>query len=360
MLSFQYDANGMRTGRSSTSGIEYSYVYNGGQLMQMTRGTTVYQFTYDANGTPMTISENGTVYYYVTNLQGDVMAILNSSGTEVVRYSYDAWGKILSTTGTMASTLGTYNPLRYRGYVYDTETGLYYLQSRYYNPTVGRFINADAFASTGQGILGNNMFAYCGNNPEAFLDVTGTYYASILDRITTDGFTRRAVIPKMILNQHDEGIGNKRLGITTVSHGGCGPVATYNALLTLGDEATFDEVLSYYNKSPNRTVALGLLGTLPHQVTGFFESRGYRVIMSNTHDGIEIFSQTADACILWYAYPQKHFGIDLFNAHFVHYHKYESEYKAYNTQRGISTFNHPYDEGNYGDRYSAIGIFIYK
>ena len=74
-----------------------------------------------------------------------------------------AWGSILDTSGTLATTLGKYNPLRYRGYVYDRETGLYYLQSRYYNPDVGRFINADGYISTGQGLTGYNMFAYCGN-----------------------------------------------------------------------------------------------------------------------------------------------------------------------------------------------------
>ena len=79
--------------------------------------------------------------------------------------TYDAWGNILTVSGSMSETLGEVNPLTYRGYVYDHETGLYYLQSRYYDPEVGRFLNADAFASTGQGILGNNTFAYCGNNP---------------------------------------------------------------------------------------------------------------------------------------------------------------------------------------------------
>ena len=91
----------------------------------------------------------------------------------MVEYTYNAWGVLLSTTGSMASTLGVHNPLRYRGYVYDNETALYYLQSRYYDPDVGRFINADAFASTGQGILGNNMFAYCLNNPVNMIDPNG-------------------------------------------------------------------------------------------------------------------------------------------------------------------------------------------
>ena len=137
-------------------------------------GTKTLTFSYDASGRPLTLDYSGTTYYYVTNLQGDVTAILSSSGTAVVQYTYDAWGNPLSTTGSMASTLGTLNPLRYRGYVYDTETGFYYLQSRCYDPQIGRFINADALVSTGQGLLGNNMFAYCLNNSVAYSDSGGT------------------------------------------------------------------------------------------------------------------------------------------------------------------------------------------
>ena len=107
-------------------------------------------------------------------------AILNASGSPVVSYTYDAWGKPLTITGSLATTLGTHNPLRYRGYVYDTETELYYLQSRYYNPDTGRFLNADAFTSTGQGFTGNNMFAYCGNNPIARKDDGGAFWFELL------------------------------------------------------------------------------------------------------------------------------------------------------------------------------------
>jgi RHS repeat-associated protein len=92
-----------------------------------------------------------------------------------------AWGNILSATGSMASSLGLHNPLRYRGYVYDNETGLYYLQSRYYNPTIGRFINVDALIATGQGILANNMFAYCSNNPVKNADHLGLFGICVLD-----------------------------------------------------------------------------------------------------------------------------------------------------------------------------------
>jgi RHS repeat-associated protein len=141
----------------------------------MTVGGNTLNFTYDAAGTPTSITYNDVTYYYVTNIQGDVLAIVDSSGTTVVQYTYDAWGNILSTSCSLADSLGAANPLRYRGYVYDAETGLYYLQSRYYDPEMGRFVNADAYASTGQGLLGNNMFAYCLNSLVGLTDACGCY-----------------------------------------------------------------------------------------------------------------------------------------------------------------------------------------
>ena len=156
----------------------------------MTVDAVALTFTYDASGNPQTVTYGGTTYYYATNLQGDVIAILNSAGTKVVSYTYDAWGNSINIAHSMASTLGTLNPLRYRSYVYDHETGLYYLQSRYYNPEVGRFINADAFTSTGQGLLGNNMFAYCLNNPVCNKDTAGLFTQKAFDNDgdpTSDG-----------------------------------------------------------------------------------------------------------------------------------------------------------------------------
>ncbi|MBE7066704.1 MAG: RHS repeat-associated core domain-containing protein [Ruminococcaceae bacterium] len=111
-------------------------------------------------------------YRYVLNAQGDVIALLDENYNIVVKYTYDTWGKVLNVTdasGTLITDtthIGHRNPIRYRGYYYDIETRLYYLQSRYYDPYLGRFISADTYISTGQGILGHNMFAYCGNNPE--------------------------------------------------------------------------------------------------------------------------------------------------------------------------------------------------
>ena len=116
-------------------------------------------------------SNNHTVYYYITNLQGDVIRLVDVNGSTAAYYEYDPYGNAIQAAGSHCNI----NPLRYRGYVYDTESGLYYLQSRYYDPKLGRFLNADTFVSTGQGILGNNMFAYCNNNPVMFQDDYGNF-----------------------------------------------------------------------------------------------------------------------------------------------------------------------------------------
>ena len=167
-LSFAYDANGLRTSKT-VNGTTYRYYYAGGKLMRMTWDTNTIDFFYDANGAPYAMKYNGTVYYYVTNLQGDVMRIVNASGTVMASYDYDPYGKVISATGTLANV----NPLRYRGYVYDQETGFYYLQSRYYDPAIGRFINADGLMSTTQKVLGHNMFAYGYNSSVNCVDPTG-------------------------------------------------------------------------------------------------------------------------------------------------------------------------------------------
>ena len=146
--------------------------------------TAVLDFVYDESGKPFALkySTNGTsfqTYYYVLNLQGDVVKLIHYiPGFEyesVATYEYDAWGNV-SSSGRLAEI----NPLRYRGYYYDNETGFYYLQSRYYDPANRRFINADSYQSTGQGFVGTNMFAYCNNNPITAIDESGKSVTAII------------------------------------------------------------------------------------------------------------------------------------------------------------------------------------
>ena len=142
--------------------------------------TAVLDFIYDESGKPFALkySTNGTsfqTYYYVLNLQGDVVKLIHYiPGFEyesVATYEYDAWGNILSSSGKLAEI----NPLRYRGYYYDNETGFYYLQSRYYNPAIHRWINSDSLIGQAENIQGTNLFSYCFNNPVNMTDSTGNW-----------------------------------------------------------------------------------------------------------------------------------------------------------------------------------------
>ena len=180
---YSYDENGIRT-RKTIGNTVTDYYYNGTLLMGTVKTTTnsdgstttsKLRFSYDADGKVVAVNYNGNYYYYLRNAQNDIVKLIDKTGATVVEYTYDSWGKLLSTSGSLASTLGKNNPFRYRGYVYDEETGFYYLQSRYYNPEVGRFISSDVLLSTGQGVLGHNAYAYCGNNPVMGYDPYGTF-----------------------------------------------------------------------------------------------------------------------------------------------------------------------------------------
>ena len=180
-VDYTYNSDGIRTSKSYTNALSgetrnHTYVLDGTRILsEKITGSLSYTlyYLYDESGNVQGFIYNNTHYYYQKNLQGDVVRILNSSGSVVVEYTYDAWGNIVSTTGSMASTLGQYNPFRYRSYYYDVETGFYYLQSRYYDPVVGRFLNADGIIGANGGIEGYNMFAYCNNNPVMYVDPSG-------------------------------------------------------------------------------------------------------------------------------------------------------------------------------------------
>ena len=147
----------------------------------------VIDFIYDENNQPFAMrykasgSNNYATYYYILNVQGDVIGLLNANGAIAAKYTYDPWGKVTvqspnGTANTSSAFIGNINPLRYRGYYYDNDTGLYYLQSRYYDPAIGRFINADTYTTTdADGILSSNMFAYCENNPVNRSDPNGEW-----------------------------------------------------------------------------------------------------------------------------------------------------------------------------------------
>ena len=137
---FVYNENGLRV-KKTVNGVVTDYTLHGKNVVHMTRESDELHFFYDAQNRPAVVAYNGVPYAYVKNLQGDVIAILDAAGNVVVSYAYDAWGMPIGKSGTLAETLGTLNPFRYRGYVFDEETGFYYVSSRYYDPEVGRWIH---------------------------------------------------------------------------------------------------------------------------------------------------------------------------------------------------------------------------
>lgn len=184
-IKYTYDVDGLRATKDN-NGEKSTYYYVGGQLRYETRGNLKFYYFYDASGNLSAIRyypNGGTkyyMYYTLTNQFGDIIALYDANANLVASYEYDAWGKVLSvknangTDITSPTHIANLNPIRYRGYYYDTETKLYYLQSRYYDPQVGRFLNADGYVTTGQGVLGHNMFAYCENNTVMGYDPCGT------------------------------------------------------------------------------------------------------------------------------------------------------------------------------------------
>ena len=181
------------------------------------------------------------VFWYEKNLQGDIVAVYNSSGTKLVTYDYyDAWGNYtVSYSNNGATTGAQYNPFRYRGYYYDTDLGMYYLQSRYYDAKICRFISADGYVSTGQGLLGNNMFAYCGNDPVNRGDPAGCWWEDLLKQIYNNVIYPASEIVESVLSHFNSTLSIG--GALTISLG----VVVINYQYSLAIDTSGDVVWQY-------------------------------------------------------------------------------------------------------------------
>ncbi len=268
-ITYRYNANGMRTQKKVGSKVtDYYYDSNNNLIAEKTDNATLF-FYYDTENSPVALSYNGKMFYYVKNLQGDIVKILDEDGNEKASFVYNAWGNILSQSD---DELASINPLRYRGYVYDEDTTMYYLQTRYYDPTTGRFINADdtAFIGSSGTAIGDNIYTYCENDPVNNVDYTGQWFHNLAayrdyHKKRCKGHAWRSFLTKYknvnerynfnkktcgsyrnyILGQGLNPVSNMVYGASRrlISNVGCELIAVYNALKWLGHYQSFSQVI---------------------------------------------------------------------------------------------------------------------
>ncbi len=310
-ISYTYNAEGLRTGKTIRN-VPFKYYWNGNKLTGQTWGGNSMYFRYDGD-TPIGFEFNGMEYYYVTNLQGDIIAILDSNGTCLAEYEYDAWGNCTVTKDT--NTIAYLNPLRYRGYYYDSDTDLYYLQSRYYDANTGRFINADEPALIGAngGMVSNNLFAYCDNNPVMSVDPSGRWYFGIvspdhifilspqyvynmiayanrkLNSVLFANYLQSKLAPDggminvsqllsrlpYIYDQKADYIKDMRYGIASFGNVGCEIVATYNLLIAIKRPTMLNSIIAEFelnNMYYGGIRTCGKLGTDPDDLYRYFNA----------------------------------------------------------------------------------------
>ena len=191
-MSFTYNDSGIRTSKT-VNGVTTTYYLDGSRIVGEETNGNITVYFYDSLGLPIGFGYNAStygldvfeVYWYEKNLQGDIVAIYNHVGTKLLTYTYDAWGACYTTNASSSvPTVVTNNPFRYRGYYYDNDLSLYYLNARYYDGNTGRFISAEPNVynggfDRGSGLLSCNVYVYCANNPITNIDYTGEWAISV-------------------------------------------------------------------------------------------------------------------------------------------------------------------------------------
>ena len=177
-IQYKYNDKGIRI-RKIVNGTETKYYSEGSNIIFEEKGNTILYFIRDNNGELVGLKYGDDIFYYIKNLQNDIIGIIDSVGNTIVRYTYDSWGNIISICDSNGNVItneghiGIINPFRYRSYYYDNETDLYYLNNRYYSPKWKRFINCDPKLINDPSSLSLNLYAYADNNPINKVDVDG-------------------------------------------------------------------------------------------------------------------------------------------------------------------------------------------
>lgn len=296
-ITYTYDNSGMRLSKD-VGNTHYSYLYQNGLLVQETIGDKVLDYSYTSGGQIVSVryktnaADTGVYYYYALNSRGDVVGLYDENGALYAKYNYDVWGNPVSVTNasdveiTSPTDFANIQPIRYRSYYYDTDTGFYYLQSRYYDPVTHRFINADNIGEAGNNLIGMNQFAYCGNNPVNRCDSSGHFWLTalivtivVVAVVATVGYyhvskrnSRRnskvdsdsnTTTKNKIINDQNGTTGNNfEYGLYDASWNACGTIAVHNAKVLKGIESSLSETMTDF-QAVGAMVGYGYFGSNP-------------------------------------------------------------------------------------------------
>ncbi len=297
VINYEYDVNGLCYSKTVADGNtteRHDYIWSEGRLAGQiytdnTSSKYAIKYVYDLFNTPygFIISNNTDerMYLYLKNAKGDIIGIINEDGKVVITYEYDAWGTLshpyTDNSDEFANVINIL-PITYRGYFYDYDTCLYYIQGRYYNPETGRFINADSTSNLGSTgtALSYNLYTYCDNNPVMY--VVDNKNTAFSNTINANYLYNKRISEEITgyIDDQEDGIASKlRYGINTIAPFGCGTVATYNALIMLGNRIEICDIIRDYEM--NHIYHYGLIGTHGNNIARYFRSKGYNVTITN-------------------------------------------------------------------------------
>lgn len=304
-INYEYDVNGFCYKKTVTNNNVteiYDYIWNEGKLISQvynvinenTSEKYILKFAYDVFGTPYGFivndpNNNETVYLFMKNLEGDIVGIANEYGNTVLTYEYNIWGVTKTNTDNIGNeilkNIVDTLPLRYRGYCYDNDTGLYYIQGRYYSPEICRFINADNTSNLGSTgtALSYNLYAYCENNPMMY--VVDNKNNEFSNTINSNYLYNKSISDNIsgYIDDQGNGVASKlRYGLDSIGPVGCGCVASYNALIMLGNRIEIHDIIREYEL--NSLMYYGKWGVYPYNIARFFTSRGYKVTITDLRE----------------------------------------------------------------------------
>lgn len=281
-VSYQYGSEGLRT-RKIVNGIQTEYTHEGDKVIKQESEGSCIWFLYDGNDEIAGFEHNGVTYYYEKDVLGDVVAILDAEGNNVAGYSYDAWGNIQEMTGDQE--LAKLNPIRYRSYYYDEETGFYYLNHRYYDSVIGRFISADDVSMILYELDKSNnynLYSYALNNPLKYKDESGrsvwmykpkNFGKSKMTRASRNYAHNKKndkTNGKLVYGQGNKSVKNMKYGWKKLDYNGCEIIAVYNALKLQGYKGVnLPDIIAEFELN-NMAWLRGMLGTKPSDLSKYF------------------------------------------------------------------------------------------